>query len=58
MGDYFEPSNISCALDKDIRQRWCRAKEYLPSDEDERMNKALRDVKTILKTNRAHPWIL
>ena len=44
MDDYFEPSNISCALDKDIRQRWCRAKEYFPSDEDERMNKALRDA--------------
>ena len=57
MGDYFEPSNISCALDKDIRQRWYRAKEYFPSDEDERMNKALRDVKTLLKIDKFYPWI-
>ena len=41
--------------EKDLRQRWHRVKDYLPSDENEHWQKALKDFKRILRDSKMYP---
>jgi len=62
MDNCFKPGNVRYARklildEKNLCKRWYRAKDYLSSDGNEHWQKALRDVKTLLRIDKFYPWI-